>query len=109
MIKNRTKNTLIAKDAELLKTFWSKSKGLINSPQKTVIFHTRFGIHTFGLKHPIDVIITDKKGRVVSIKENLMPKRLFLWNPKYSLVIESENEAVKKSKTEIGDALEINL
>ena len=110
MIKNRTKNTIISKDFKLLKDFQSKSRGLINSNSpKTVVFYTRFGIHTFGVKYPIDVIIIDKKSNVVSIKENLQPNRVYLWNPKYNLVIELKNGAVKRSQTEINDFLEINL
>jgi uncharacterized membrane protein (UPF0127 family) len=109
MIKNKTKNTLISKDFKLLKGFWSKSKGLIDSTKGTVVFHTRFGIHTFGMKNAIDVIITDKKFRVTSIKEYLQPNKVFLWNPKGNLVIELENGSVKKSETEINDFLEINL
>ncbi len=94
----------------MLKDFRSKSKGLINSKTpETVVFYTRFGIHTFGIKYPIDVIITDKKFRVIAIKENLVPNRVFLWNPKSSLVIELENGTVRKSRTEINDLLEINL
>ena len=110
MIKNRTKNTIISKDFKLLKNFQSKSKGLINSNSpETIVFYTRFGIHTFGVKYPIDVIIIDKKFNVVSIKENLQPNRVYLWNPKYNLVIELKNGAVKRSQTEINDFLEINL
>ncbi len=110
MIKNKTKNTIISKDFKLLKGFLSKSKGLINSDSaKTVVFYTRLGIHTFGVKYPIDVIIVDKKFEVVSIRENLQPNRMYLWNPKYNLVVELENGAVKRSQTEINDLLEINL
>ncbi len=110
MIKNRTKNTDISKDFKLLKDFRSKSKGLINSKTpETVVFYTRFGIHTFGMKYPIDIIITDKKFRVICVKENLQPNRVFLWNPKGNLVIELEKGAIKKSQTEVNDFLEINL
>lgn len=110
MVKNRTKNTDICKDFKLLKGFWSKSKGLINNKsQKAVVFHTRFGIHTFGLNYPIDVIITDKKFRVICVKEDLQSNRVFLWNPKDSLVIELKKGTIKKSQTEVNDFLDINL
>lgn len=110
MIKNKTRNTIISKDFKILKDFWSKSKGLINSKSpKTIAFYTRLGIHTFGMKYPIDAIVIDKKFKVIAIKNNLKPNRIFLWNPKGSLVIELENGAVKKSKTKINDLLEIKL
>lgn len=109
MIKNKTKNTIIAKDFQLLKGFLDKSKGLVGKREtKNVVFYTRFGIHTFGVKFPIDVLILDEKLKVTSVKENLKPNRIFLWNPEYSLVIELEKGTVKKSLTEINDFLEIN-
>jgi uncharacterized membrane protein (UPF0127 family) len=110
VIKNKTKNTIISKDFKLLKGYLNKSKGLIssNSP-KTVIFTTRLGIHTFGMKYPIDIVVTDKESRVVSLKKNLLPNRIFLWNPKYNLIIELEIGSIAKSKTAIGDFLEISL
>ncbi len=110
MIKNRTKNTVICKDFKLLKGFLGKSKGLINSKTpKTVVFYTRLGIHTLGMKYPIDVIVVDKKFRVIAVKDNLKPNKVFLWNLKSSLIIELEKGTIKKSQTEINDFLEINL
>ena len=108
MIKNRTKNKVISENFINLKGFLNKSIGLIGKNKfEAVIFTTRFGIHTFGLKFPIDVLILDDKHKVVSIREDLKPNRIFLWNPKYNLVVELENGTVKKNKTEINDFLEI--
>lgn len=94
----------------MLKGIRGKSKGLINSnTPKTVIFYTRFGIHTFGMKYPIDVIVADKNFKVIAVKENIKPNRIFLWNPKGNLVIESGEKVIKKSQTKINDFLEIDL
>jgi uncharacterized protein len=66
-----------------------KTIGLIgkNKPQ-TLMIETRFGIHTFGLKFPIDVLVLNNRNIVASFKENLKPNRIFLWNPIYSKIIE---------------------
>jgi uncharacterized membrane protein (UPF0127 family) len=94
----------------LLEGILSKSKGLINSnTPKTVIFYTRFGIHTFGMKYPIDVIVIDKKFKVIAAKESIKPNRIFLWNLKGNRVIELANGVIKRSHTKINDFLEINL
>jgi len=97
-------------DFNLLKDFWNKSKGLINSNiPKTIVFYTRFGIHTFGMKYPIDVIVADKKFKVIAISESLKPNRIFLWKKKGNLVIELEKDVILKTQTEINDFLELNL
>lgn len=82
--------------------------GLLNSEKPHAIyFRTRFGIHTFGLKFPIDVIILDNNINVVRLKENLKPNRIFLWNPIHNRVIELPVGEIKKSKTEIGDKIRL--
>ncbi len=43
-----------------LKTLKGKTIGLIGREKiAPVVFETRFGIHTFGLKFPIDVLVTE--------------------------------------------------
>jgi hypothetical protein len=109
MIKNKTKNTILTKNYQKLSGIWEKSIGLIGKNQsQTVILTTRFGIHTFGLKYPIDVLILNKNLKVTRLKPNLKPRRIFVWNPKDNLVIELEKNAIVKSNTSVGDVLEIS-
>ncbi|HUD45125.1 MAG TPA: DUF192 domain-containing protein [Patescibacteria group bacterium] len=49
---------------------------------------TRWGIHTFGMKYAIDVVILDDNFTVQAIKTSLEPWRIFLWNPKFKHVLE---------------------
>lgn len=109
MLKNRTKNSIISKDIKLLRGLFKKSLGLIGKNPDTVIFYTRFGIHTFGMKYPLDILILDKGLKVVHLKEKLKPNRIFLWNPLYKTVIELAEGKIGTSKTEINDVLELNL
>lgn len=53
-----------------------------------VYFETRLGIHTFGMKQSIDVMVLDSKNRIVIIRKNLGPNKIFVWNPKYAKVVE---------------------
>lgn len=68
--------------------------GLIGkSHPEPVLIKTRFGIHTFGLKFPIDVLVLDKTNeeniyKIIKIKQNLPPNRFFFWNLHYSIIIE---------------------
>lgn len=54
-----------------------------------VYFETRWGVHTFFVKQPIDVFICDDHLIVVKIKRGLKPWRIFTWNPMYKIVIET--------------------
>ena len=98
---------LIVKRTENLR---EKIWGLIgkNKPQ-AILIKTRFGIHTFGVKFPIDVLVLDNKNRVMSIKENLKPNKIFLWNLKYKTVIELPSGTIKKNEIKLLDDIELKL
>lgn len=81
------------------KNIKDKITGLIGKKKPfALMIKTHFGIHTFGLKFPIDVLILNNKDEVVSIKENLKPNSIFLWNPKYEKVIELPNGTIKEKR-----------
>ncbi len=66
-----------------------KTLGLIGKRNPEILlFKTRFGIHTFGLRFPIDVLILDDNGKIVQAKEGMGPNSIFFWNPKYKTVLE---------------------
>lgn len=75
--------------AHRLTGFWEKAKGLIGSSAPyPIYFETRWGIHTFGVKFPIDVLILDDLNRVVNMKKGLKPNKIWLWNPIHKKVME---------------------
>lgn len=109
MLKNITKNTSVSKNL-VFKKGLGRIVGLMGKNEPEAIFlKTRFGIHTFFLKFPIDVLILDKKNRVKELKIGLKPSRVMFWNFKYDIVVELPNGSIKKSKTKIQDQLEISL
>lgn len=105
-VKNLTKKTILAKNAINATTWREKSFGLIlHKKPTTMIFQTRFGIHTFFMRYPIDVLILDNQHRVAAMKKNLKPNRIFLWNYQYEIVIELPQGTVERTKTKIGDVV----
>lgn len=105
MILNVTKKRVLAKNFEK-KNGFGKIKGLIGKKTpKTIIFKTRFGIHTFFLKFSIDLIVLDKNKKIVFIKRNIKPNKIVFWNPKFNKVIELPAGFLYKSKTTKGDVL----
>jgi len=106
LIKNLTRKTLIAKNCKQATTFLELVFGLhwLSNPPE-LLFKTRWGIHTLGLKKPIDVLILNSEFRVQNLKQNLLPYRFYFWNPKYEWVLELPAGAIKKSKTQVGDQL----
>lgn len=106
IIKNLTKKTTLSTDTKFATSFLDRALGLLRkSNPKTLIFQTRFGLHTFLLKEPIDVIVLNNENIAVKLQKDLKPNNLIFWNPKYSLCIELPKNSLKNSKTEIGDKI----
>lgn len=89
-------------------TLTERLLGLIANPNQRILFQTRFGIHTILMKQPIDVLVLSDKGKVVSLRENLKPWKLFFWNPKYSQVLELPTGEIKKLNLHLGDFVHLN-
>jgi uncharacterized membrane protein (UPF0127 family) len=95
------------KARELL-TLKDKSIGLLGKKEyKTVYFKTRFGIHTFFMKFPIDVVLLDNESRVVKIKK-MKQNRIFFWNPMFKKVLELPEGSIKKLRIKIGSKIYIH-
>lgn len=87
-----------------LKSLKDKSLGLIGKKYAyPVAFKTRFGIHTFGLKFPIDVLILNSKNRVVLAKKEMKPNRMFVWPLKYDTVVELPEGEIERLKINTGN------
>ncbi len=99
---------IIIKNVKKSSTVFDKATGLIGKKTAFPFFlETRFGIHTFFLGFPIDIVILDGKNTVVDNAENLMPNRLFFWNPKYKKVLELPVGSIKRYKINLGDIIHL--
>lgn len=103
ILLNKTTNKKITNNLKIATNFLQSLFGLIKEKEDTaMLLYTRFGIHTFFMKYPIDVIVLDSKNKIVQIKKNLKPNTFFVWNPKYKKIIELPN---KKYEIKVGDEL----
>lgn len=108
-ITNRTRKTEIARDASLARTFSEKITGLLGETSpKAMIFKTRWGIHTIGMRFPIDCMVCDSHGRVCAIRADLTPGAFFMWNPWWGTLVELPAGTLRKSNTQIGDEIEFS-
>jgi hypothetical protein len=98
---------LRVKEAKSLK---DRVIGLIGKDKPfSLILRTHFGIHTFGLKFPIDVLVLDNEGKVMAISNNLKPNRIFLWNPLYEKVVELPSGTIKTKGISVNSKIEVKL
>ncbi len=86
---NHTQDIIICSEISIADSLVRKSVGLIGATHpKCLYFQTRLGIHTFGVKVPLTVLICDNDLTVRLIKHKLLPNRVFFWDIRWNNVIE---------------------
>lgn len=105
-IINQTQQKTLADSVIIPISLLDQSLGLLKHKTPTaMLLRTRYGIHTFFMRYPIDILILDKTNHIVAMKKNLKPNRIFIWNFKHNIVLELPAETIEKTKTGRGDII----
>lgn len=87
-------------------SYIEKAVGLIGKKKPVnLFFKTRFGIHTFGVHFPIDIVILSNTHEVKTTA-TVKPNRLFFWNPLFDNVVELSEGTIKEKNIQIGDTID---
>jgi hypothetical protein len=93
---------------KVLKSRLDKMKGLIGAEKPyPIFFKTRWGIHTFGVRFPIDVLILDGEFKVVKAVANLPPNRILFWPIFYENVLELPAGEIERQQIKLGDKIKL--
>jgi uncharacterized membrane protein (UPF0127 family) len=66
------------------------------------------GIHTFGMRFPIDAVYLDSRGRILKLYHRLRPFRIAALMPSAKSVLELPAGTLIRTHTEVGDVLEFH-
>ena len=112
---NRTRDAYLATELDIASTHWSRFRGLMatkpgefRTGQGLWIVPCR-GVHTLGMRFPIDVLYLDRDKVVVHVEENLKPWRFAPVRRKALSVLELPQETLSTTGTSVGDKIEIAL
>lgn len=110
---NLTKKTWLATKVRKADNFVTRLVGLLKrthlGPEEALWLMPSKGIHTIGMKFPIDVVFLNKQFYVLGLTSGMHPYRVSGVHMRGYSVIELPNGTIRKSRTEIGDQLEISL
>ena len=110
-IANKTKNTIISRNARVADTFLPRLIGLLTRESllldEALLITRCQSIHMFFMRFAIDAIFVDYNDRVVGLVENIKPFQLSPIFFKASYVIEAATGTIAKTKTSVGDEVEL--
>lgn len=108
-ISNETRGTLLAERAEMAASFWSRLRGLMGRAElpngAALILDPNGSIHTFWMRFAIDVIFTDRDGRVVGLRAAMPPNRPYAGARGARRTIELPTGVIQASGTQLDDQL----
>jgi len=108
---DETRGTLIGDRVEVAETSLTRMVGLLGrtgiNAGGGLWIKPSSGVHTIGMKFPIDVIGLDKNRRVIKLWQNLVPYRLTSVSGKLRSVVELSAGRIAECNVQLGDTLEI--
>ena len=111
---NRTRKAYLATRLELADGHWSRLRGLMGrGPSEFFEGHGLWlvpchGVHTMGMRFPIDVVYLTRDCRVLHLEQNLKPWRFAPVRRQAATVLELPGDMLRTTGTAVGDEIEIS-
>jgi uncharacterized membrane protein (UPF0127 family) len=109
-VRNTTRNTSLGQKVRVATSLVDRAIGLLLTPslgpEEGLWISPCSSVHTFFMRYPIDVLFLDSKGTIIS-RQTLSPWRVSKWHPKSRGVLEFNTGVVDRTKTEIGDHIDL--
>jgi len=110
VLVNATRKTILSDRCHFANTVLKRMVGLLNrrklSQGEGLLLDRCYGVHTFGMRFPIDVLFLDKDLHVIRAVNALPPYRLSIVK-KAVYVLELPVGALEASRTAEGDQIQI--
>jgi uncharacterized protein len=112
---NRTRQAFLATELCVADTHWTRLRGLLGRDSDDFGNGSGLwivpcqGVHTLGMGFPIDVIYLDREMKVIHVQPDLRPWRFAPVRRLATSVLELPCRTAAKTKTAIGDKIEITF
>ncbi len=109
IVGNTARNTILGETIEVAATATQKVRGLLGKEcledGQGLLFKGCSSLHTFFMHFPIDVVFTDRQGRVLKAAPDVKPFKLVAAPLRAYYAIELPAGAIERSGTREGDFL----
>ena len=106
---NLTRESFLGLHVTPADTMFGRLRGLLGrikfAPEDGIWLIPSFGIHTFGMLFPVDLVYLDEAKRVIHVVEHLGPFRISPIRPGCASLLEVRTRTIYSSRTRIGDRL----
>lgn len=104
-VRNESNGRVLADRAQVASTFWRRAKGLLGrgslAEGEGLLLFPCSSVHMMGMRFPLDILFTDREGKVVGLVPGLKPWRVAAARGAY-LCIELPAGTLSRTETEVG-------
>ncbi|MBI5033374.1 MAG: DUF192 domain-containing protein [Chloroflexi bacterium] len=108
---NHTRQRYLAEHGPVAGRPWARMRGLIGraslQPNEGLLLLGTKGIHTIGMRFPIDVLFLNADGWVIHSIHGLKPFRLSPYVKNATMVIELAAGVLRETGTQVGDWIKV--
>lgn len=108
---NRTREADLARRAWVADSHWTRLRGLLGRPRlrggEGLLLMPSRGVHTWGMRYPIDVVFVNEEGRVLALYPELEPWRRTRVHREATRAYEFPGGTIESAHTRPGDRLEL--
>ena len=112
IVRNRDNGAILGEAIEVASTAVQKAKGLLGrdclEDGQGLLFKPASSLHTFFMQFPIDIIFTDRKGKVLKLAPAVRPFKLVAAPLRSSVALELPVGTIERSMTRAGHHLTVN-
>ncbi len=109
-VRNRSQGVSLGDRVTLADTFWTRLRGLLGRPPlksgEGLLIAPSRGVHMFGMRHPLDVVLADAGRQVVACFPSLRPWRTTGIHSEARYALELPPGTIERTGTDRGDQLE---
>ena len=110
IVRNAGRGTNLGEAIEVAATAAQRVRGLLGreclEDGQGLLFKGCSSLHTFFMRFPIDIVFTDKEGRVLKTAAGVKPFKLVAAPLRAYYAIELPEGAIKRSKTGVHDRID---
>jgi uncharacterized protein len=109
---NATRGTLVGECIRVAESGLTRIVGLLGErellPGDGLLILPSQGVHTWGMRFPIDIAVLDDDWKVIATRRELRPFRMTRVFWKASAVLELPSGTLKSTSTDVGDTIEFD-
>jgi uncharacterized membrane protein (UPF0127 family) len=110
-VQNKTRDSIVGTRIAIADTFLTRLVGLLGrkylDADAGLLIQPSSGVHTFGMRFPIDVVALDGQRRVHAVWPHLRPWRLSGVSWKIHSILELPPGTIQQRTIQVGDRLEV--